>query len=187
MAVKSKRSSKSGLAEMPISPIDRLLKSLDLVAHEMEVKWGAGVLQNLATPDTTAKWLRVKDKLDEAIQGGDYDTVKTKVESLIRGWQLLEREALEAGHDQGKMRDQVWMVVSPESEGIEYVVCKHELDAARMAAQYPAKANVIYTLTQIAKLLDAQSVVKLPPRELSSMFGKTEKPFSQILDDEIPF
>jgi len=187
MVNKSKRNGSTKLDQMPISPLDTLLKKLDLVAHEMEVKWGAGVLQNLATPDTTAKWMRVKDKLDEAIQGGDYDTVKAKVESMIKGWQQLEREALEAGHDQGKMKDQVWMVVSPEAEGIEYIVCKHELDAARMAAQYPAKANVIYTLVQIAKLLDAQSVVKLPAKELISMFGKTEKSFSAMIGDSVPF
>jgi hypothetical protein len=186
MVKKVKKLAASDMAEMPISPIDALLKKLDQVAYDLETLWGAGVLQNLATPDTAARWLRVKVALDKAIEGGDYDTIKAKSESLIRGWQKLEAEAIEAGHDQTRMRGKVWVACSPDN-GIEYIICKHELDAARMAALEPQHANVIYTLPQIAKLLDAQSVVNMPKSHLASIFGKTEKPFSEILEDEIPW
>src|SRR5665213_3354910 len=117
MPKKFTRKSVTKLDQFPVSPIDAVLKKLDLVAAELETLWGAGVLQNLATPDTVARWLRVKVALDDAITGGDYDTIKAKSESLIRGWQKLEAEAIDAGHDQGKMRDRVWLVCSPEAEG----------------------------------------------------------------------
>lgn len=187
MAKKPPRMAASKLDGIPTSPIDALLKRLDALAAELETRWGAGVLINLVTPETAAKWIRAKEGLDAAIQSQDYDAVKVRMENLMKGWQRLEQEAIESGHEQGKFKEQVWCVASPEANGIEYFVAKNELDAARFVAAFPSKANVTYTLAQIAKLLDAQSVVKLPAKELNAMFKKTEKPFSEALGDSIPF
>ena len=89
MVNKSKRTGSTNLNQQPISPIDALLRQLDVVAVEMETSWGSGVLHALCTPETSAKFMRVKDALDQAIQGGDYDNVKAKSESLNRGWKKM--------------------------------------------------------------------------------------------------
>ena len=180
------RKAATSLAETPVSPIDALCKKLDECAYDMETRWGRGVLQSLCTSETSAKWCRVSNKVDTAIQGGDYDTVKSSTESLIRGWKKMEEEAISMGYST-KMHGQVWFVCSPEAEGIEYIVCKNELDSARMAALYPAKASSIYTLKDIARMIDAQSVTKMPKKEREYFTKVNEKMTTEeFLSDSIP-
>lgn len=162
MAVR--KSKKVGVTKadcIPVSPLDALVRKLDLVACELETRWGYGVLHSLAGSDTAAKWVKVKDKLDDAILGGDYDTVKKYSEMLIRGWEALERETLEAGHKPHGV-DTVWFVASPNS-GIEYIICKNDLDAARLVVQWPEKASSVYRLGDLAKMIEAGSL----PQNLS--------------------
>lgn len=180
---KSTRKATTKFDQTPINPIDRILKDLDVVACEMETKYGAGILPNLCAPETSAKFLRVKDALDEAIQSGDYDTVKQKVESLKRGWLKMEQEAKDSGNLE---QIEAWYVF--DNGGIEYIVCKHEGDAARMAALHPSKANVIYSLADVARMIQQGSVVNFTKREVDTFKAEIARPsIGQIIDDEIPY
>lgn len=174
------------LSETPINPIDALVRSLDLVAVEMETRWGKGVLFSLCNPETAAKFIRVKESLDQAIATGDYDVVKQKSESLKRGWQLMNDEAIANGHKTHPT--DIWYVCSPE-KGIEYIVCKHEIDSSRIAAIWPNKASSIYTLADIARMIERQSLsflgakIKGCPEKINVKKTDTE----MFLEDEIPF
>ena len=131
------RKSVTSLAETPVSTFDALLKSLDLLAANLEAKYGAGLLSTLCTPETAGKFMRVHESLNEAIRGGDYDTVKAKVESLKRGWLKMEQDAKDSGYL--KMVE-AWYVVGPES-GIEYIVARQEADTAILAAQHTSSSR----------------------------------------------
>lgn len=183
--VKSSKKSLTKLNEMPISPVDALVRKLDIVALEMETKWGRGVLHGLCTPETSAKFMRVKLALDDAISGGDYDTVKAKSESLIRGWQMMEKEAIEAGHKKGHVTD-IWFCCSPQM-GIEYIICKNEMDASRMVAQYPQRASAIHTLADIAKMIEDGSVVNLEKPRKEELVQKAKSWTEELLQDRVPF
>ena len=185
MNTKSKRTGLTKFNEQPISPVDALVRKLDLVALDMETRWGAGVLHSLCTPETSAKFMRVKEALDEAIRGGDYDTVKAKSESLIRGWQKMESEAIEAGHKIGHVTD-IWFCCSPNS-GIEYIFCKNELDSSRMAAQYPSRVSAIYTFADIARMIEAGSVVNIAGPRKQEVLTKVKSWSEELLSDEVPW
>ncbi len=181
----TRRKASSGLAESPIGPIDALLKSLDLVAANMEAKYGAGILPTLCTPETAGKFIKVNAALTDAIQSGDYDTVKAKVESLKRGWLKLEEEAIASGY---LKTIEAWYVVSP-NDGVEYAFVRNEADAAILAAQMPKKASSIFTLADLARMLENGSVTRLTKPE-KNYFGKVLKEQSETeekLDDEIGF
>jgi hypothetical protein len=181
-----KRTGTTNLNEQPVSPLDALVRKLDLVAVEMETKWGYGVLHGLCNAETSAKFMKVKLALDDAIRIGDYDLVKAKSESLIRGWQKMEEEAIANGHKTHPT--DIWYVCSPE-EGIEYIVCKHEGDSARIAAIWPDRASVIYTLADIARMIENGSLTKLGDK-MKGCPEKVEKPKSwvgELLEDSIPF
>lgn len=180
-----KKISNSRFDEMPQNPLDALIRRLDLVAHEMETSWGRGVLHGLCTPETSARFMRVKLALDDAIAGGDYDTVKAKSESLIRGWQALEKEAIEAGHKKGHVTN-IWFCASPQS-GIEYIICKNELDSARMAAQWPEKASAIFTLADIVRMIENGSVVNIEGKAKEHIVQKAKTWSEELLDDRVPF
>jgi hypothetical protein len=185
---KAKKHGISNLAAQPVNPVDALVRKLDLVSCEMETIWGAGVLHSLCTPETSAKFMVVKDRLDQSIQGNDYDTVKRDSEILIRGWQKIDAEAREAGHKPHGV-DTVWYVAG--KDGLEYIICKHELDSARLVAAHPDKASSVYTLADIAKMIERESL----PNNLSGdkdtflkkMMEKKDLVNYQVPIDEIPF
>lgn len=180
----AKRKAVTKLDNIPVSPIDALCKRLDEVASRLETIWGAGVLHTLATPETSAKWCRVRDRFDAAIASGDYDAVKQTSESLTRGWLKLEEEAIAAGHDRERYKGQVWYVC--DKGDIEYCVVQNELDAARLAALHPNKASSIYTLQDIVRMIEKNSVVNLPKEE-AKYFNDKAQSLSEILNDKIPF
>jgi hypothetical protein len=189
--IKNKKAKKHGITNLtsqPINPIDALVRKLDLVSCEMETIWGAGVLHSLCTSETSAKFMVVKNRLDQSIKENDYDTVKRDSEILMRGWNKMEAEAREAGHKPHGV-DSVWYVSS--QNGLEYIVCKHELDSARLVAAYPKKASSVYTLADIAKMIERESL----PNNLSgdkdtfikNMIEKKDLGFYKVPNDEIPF
>ena len=182
----SKRKALTNMAEMPLSPIDALLKKLDLLMVEMESKYGAGLLPTLCSKETAAKFIRVNSSLDAAIKSNDYDTVLLKVESLKKGWLKMEQEAKESGMLKPV---EAWYVCSPE-DGIEYIICKHEKDSSLIVAQNPSKASCVYTLSDIATMIENASVTRLTPKErqyFKDEAKKSKTAFENYLNDEIPF
>ncbi len=65
--------------------IAEALKPLDLLAREMELKWGPGRLPALVEPEHAALFGKAKDKLNEAIQCNDPDLIVRRVQVMIRG------------------------------------------------------------------------------------------------------
>ena len=128
------------------------------------------------------------DKLDLAIQSGDYDDVKKRSEVLARGWLKMEEETLAAGHKPHGV-DTVWYVAG--KDGLEYIVCKHELDSARLVAAHPDKASSVYTLADIAKMIERESLPNNMTQDsdtfLKRMFEKKAVDNSPMESDEIPF
>lgn len=188
MAKKTEKKSLTKFNEQPVSPVDALVRKLDMVAHDMETRWGSGVLHNLCASETSAKFMRVKLALDDAIQGGDYDTVKAKSESLIRGWLKMEQEAKDGGY---LKTVEAWYVC--DKSGIEYIVCKHEGDTARMAALYPSRASAIYSLADIARMIENGSVVNCVKPEIKLYEAEIKQAqnakgwASEMLQDVVPF
>lgn len=180
------KKSSTRLNQIPISPLDALLHRLDEVAFGMEQRWGAGCLTSLCKPETAAKWVRVKEALDQAILGGDYDTVKAKSESLARGWKLMEQEAIEAGHNLPITG--IWYVTL--ENGIQYAFAENELKAAQLVARNPAMASSVFTLEHIAEMLSKGSVDMLNAaheRYLTEEIKQRKIPMGKIIEDEIPF
>lgn len=186
---KAKKFGSSGLNNIPVSPIDALVKKLDLLSCEMEARWGVGVLHGLCEPETSAKWMRVKFKLDEALLVGDYDLVKQHSENLAKGWLKMEAEAVQAGHDQ---HVEAWYVASPNANGLEYVVCRHRADTARVVAMYPEKASSVYSLEDIARMIERESLpnhmTKPEEDKFTQILARKDNPQkSERLNDEIPW
>lgn len=182
MAKKRSKRAATNLAETPINPLDALVKRLDMVAVEMESKWGSGCLQTLCSPETAAKFMRGSEKLDKAIEQGDYDTVKYAAENLAKGWLKMDQEAIELNRPVA----QIWYVASPADNEIEYIICRHELDSARIVANEPHRANMVYTLAQVAIMIDNGSVglkMRLEPKHVERLKSASE----ELLGDYVPF
>ena len=78
-------------------PIEAALRVRDRTVLEYDSRWGADVLQTLVSPETAAKFARVRDRLDTAIRAGDVDTAINTMAVEMRGLEAMEREAIAAG------------------------------------------------------------------------------------------
>ncbi len=172
---------------MNVDPVSLAIKPLDLVAVQMEAKWGAGVLPQLVSPDMAAKFRRAQDRLDEAILTNDYDTIKGRADALIRGWQAMDLEATKNGHDQ----DNIPVKLVTCADGVKYAFCEDRITASRWVAKHPSMASATLTFEDIANVLQAYSVAySKPGNDKAGYFTGPQAikgDYSPILIDEIPF
>lgn len=114
------------------------LDPLDRVAAEMEAKWGPGRLPRLVSPELAQKFYSAKQKLDEAIRFHQRDEIAHKATVMIRGWQVLDAAATEAGHSPNP--SSVWSVTK---DGKVYRVCLDETDMLKVARESETPQNVV--------------------------------------------
>lgn len=162
-------------------PISAALKPLDEVAVAAEKEWGADVLPWLVSLETRAKFRRAQERLNEAIQGGDFDTIKGRADALIRGWKSLDEEARKLGYSQDNIP--VHIGISPD--GVVYVFCEDKLTAKRYVAKHPEKASATLTFDQAASIFQSYSVANIKRHQLNEIDPNAT--VGEILRDELPF
>jgi hypothetical protein len=125
------------------------IDDLDLVAIEMERKWGADRLRTLVAKDLRAKFDRQRYLTNQAIWHGDLEDVKREARRMITAWNALDRAAEAAGAS--RLVPEVWECVG--RSGAVYALVKggNEARAVSPSGRYVK----VYTLDEIANLLDA--------------------------------
>jgi hypothetical protein len=126
--------------------VSRAIQPLDLVAAEVEGRWGYGRLARLVAPEMAMKFGSAQDRLNAAIAANDGEEVAKRAAILIRGWRALAEAAEAAGH--APLPEGTWSVqhegraftivldradadaVARNDRSPETVVCLHELLAA---------------------------------------------------------
>ena len=160
------------------------VNSVDAVARELEMRWGIGKLEELASPKLAVKFEQARQNFSEACQLDDSDYLVQKANNLITGWKKLETTALEAGHKPGEA--EVWYgIAPPDCDEYNFAIVKWGSDAANIDRdKYP----IVYTLDEVCR------IIKSFQRPLLEA-AKTEFKQSKIIDiktggdlnDPIPF
>ena len=160
------------------------VNSVDAVARELEMKWGIGKLEELASPKLAVKFEQARQNFSEACQLDDSDYLVQKANNLITGWKKLETTAIEAGHKPGEA--EVWYgIAPPDCDEYNFAIVKWGSDAANIDRdKYP----IVYTLDEVCR------IIKSFQRPLLEA-AKTEFKDSKIvniktggnLNEEIPF
>ena len=123
---------------------------LDKLAHEMELKWGAGRLPTLVSEDTAIKFGSAKAKLDAAIEADDVEEVRKRVDVMKRGWSKLDAEAARIGSKPlSALSPDVWTTVSGDGEIV--ALARSREDAEALLAE--GTALRIYTLDEIMRII----------------------------------
>lgn len=167
--------------------IDGALKPLDALASEMEARWGVGRLQELVSPATAAKFQSAKHKLDLAIADGGVGEVIKRAGVLMRGWQALEQEAIDAGNK--PMPADVW-IASVEAENgkpaVQYAIAKNNSDASLAQS-----GLVVYTLPEVARIIRAfNDGLLCHANDVKAAFPKaviTDVRPKEVVEDDVPF
>lgn len=125
------------------------MKPVDAIAAEMELRWGAGKLETLVTPETAAKFESARAKLDVAIFNRDPELVIQRAGVMVRGWKALEAEALRLGHK--PMPPELWYATAPAEFGdeqMQFVIAKDNSAATLAQTDLP-----VYTVTEVARII----------------------------------
>lgn len=127
------------------------MKPVDAIASELELRWGAGKLETLVTPETAAKFESARAKLDVAIFNRDPELVIQRAGVMVRGWKALEAEALRLGHK--PMPPELWYATAPAEFGdeqMQFVIAKDNSAATLAQTDLP-----VYTVTEVARIIRA--------------------------------
>lgn len=159
------------------------IKPLDALAVEMEAKWGRGRLQELVSPETSAKFEAAKAKLDVAIHDVDVPLVIQRSKSLMRGWSVMEKEAIEAGHEPAP--PDVWFCHAPAEDGkkeMGFAIAKSSSVANLAQTELP-----VYTLEEVGRILRAFKLQHLS-HPVKKIWADAELTSIDLLEEqEMPF
>jgi hypothetical protein len=125
------------------------IDELDLVAAEMERKWGVDRLRQLVSKELREKFDRQRYKVAHVTQSsGDVMDVRTECRRMITAWKALDAAAEAAGAS--RLDPEVWEVAG--RTGAVYAIVRTTGDARRVVA---SKRFVhVYSLDEIANLID---------------------------------
>lgn len=162
--------------------IAAMLEPLDRVAVMMERKWGVNRLPRLVSPELAGKFVSAQEKLNEAIERADAEEVKKRAEIMLRGWQALDKAAIEAGH--AEIPDCIWNVTR-EGRGYTVVLDRGDVEKVAADAVNPERVVTVGELLVAWEALRARAVIEraktvFPGAEVKRA-GRDE------LNDEIPF
>jgi len=166
--------------------IDGSLKPLDALASDLERKWGRDRLIELVSPETASKFTTAKAKLDAAIAYNDPQDVIRRVNVMMRGWQALEKEAMQQyGHS--PFPADVW-IASVDEEGhgkpaLEIAIVKDSADESLTKK----KGIITYSLVEIARIVRLFEGQKKEIPKIKELFPDSEITKVTWEDDDIPF
>ena len=69
------------------------IQQVDLLAHEMDLKWGLDRLRLLVDPELRGRFDNQRFKMDEAIRAGDSEQIMTEAQRSLNAYRALDRAA----------------------------------------------------------------------------------------------
>jgi len=163
---------------VPVSNDTRaILDAHDMIAREMELKWGVGRLERLVDETLAKRFQAQKDKFHDAIFDNNQESMQKHGAAMKRAYQALDTEAERLGCKTIDKND-YWEIKHPRVPGaiIRFV---------KMAEEMPIEKpdNVAYVC--IEEMIDY-----IPPMaiEVKQKFGGSKiSPREIFHDDPIPF
>ena len=157
------------------------LNSVDKVARDMEQRWGIGKLEELADPALATRFEQARQNLNHALGQESISEVVAKAEDMIRGWKIIEKKVLEAGHKPECER--VWHMVN--DEGKKYAFVNDSSDHVHFD-----KDITVISMEEVLRVFEAHyeevygEVKKhFPGAEIMKITNKEK----DNLDDKLPF
>ena len=171
------------------------IDGVDQLAHRMELRWGAGRLRLLVSPELREKFDRQRYLLNQAIWHGDLEAVRRETSRMAAAWMALERAAVAARAL--VMSPEVWEV-RLEDGSVAAIVRSPEEAHAVVAS---GRKLAVYTLDEIGRILSHHSAVteaKLTfpgatveavrkPSDPLHAFADTAAGLDDEIHDDIPF
>jgi hypothetical protein len=153
----------------------------DLMAAQMETRWGAGRLRLLVSPEMREKFDRQRYLLNAAIWHGDLEAVRREAKRMVTAWVALDKAATVAG--KAAISPLVWEVAL--ADGTVAAIVPNDHHAGAVLAE--GRAVAVYTLDEIARLLSAypdiaKAKLTFPGAEVTTIRKSISDPLHEIHD-----
>lgn len=166
------------------------VQAVDIVAHEMDKKWGVDRLRLLVGPDLQARFDTQRWKLNQAIDEGSSEQIQVEAQRTINAYRALDKvaSASEATFADPKVLELA------QSDGKVLCVVETHSDASRV--KNDGREKVVLSLAEIVSLLEhykaAVDVLAAFPGAKVTPTRRLDDPVEGIkwrgvIDDEIPF
>ena len=161
---------------------DSLVK-YDEAVTKLEMKWGVDRLPWLVGTDLREKFDRQMERLNKAID--DHVDVEHQVDVTMKGLALLERTAIELGHE--PLTGEYWEAPMPDGKVLAIVPTDWHVSKVKREN----RDMVVYSIDEVAKIIagfrkdSPMDAVKdvFPGAVVEKVKTETE----ELLDDELPF
>jgi len=166
------------------------VQAVDIVAHEMDKKWGVDRLRLLVGPDLQARFDNQRYKLNQAIDAGTSEQVQVEAQRTINAYRALDKAASAGGAD---MADPKVLELAQRNGKVLCVVETHT-DVSRI--KNDGRDKIVLSLAEIMSLLEhyqaAVDVLAAFPGAKVTPTRRLDDPVEGIkwrgaFDDEIPF
>jgi hypothetical protein len=166
------------------------IQAVDILAHEMDKKWGVDRLRLLVSPDLQARFDTQRWKLNEAIEKADSAQIQVESQRTVNAYRALDKAATESEAD---MLDPKMLEIH-QGDGKVLCVVETHIDASRV--KNDGRAKVVVSLVEIVALLEhyraAVDVLAAFPGARVTSTRRLDDPVEGIkwqglIDDEIPF
>ena len=163
------------------------IDEVDLVATEMERKWGCDRLRLMVPKELRAKFDRQRYKLNHEIWHGTLEGVKQEAQRMVKAWKALDAAATADGRNQAS--PEVWETTL--SNGTVAVITWDWTDAALFEAQRNGRKAEVYTLAEIGRMIEAfpgvmRAKTLFPGTEVTAVRGPDRDPLRAIPDSLSP-
>ena len=158
---------------------------LDLVAIEMERKWGAGRLRLLVDTVLREKFDRQRYLVNQALWHGQLQDVIMQARRMITAWQVLDRAAAAAGRPE--LDTEVWEVALPDGAVAAIVRDPHQ--AGKVAAEN--RDVRVYTLNEIGHQIHnvpelSKAKIVFPGATVEKVRTRVSDPLQAVPDSKAP-
>ncbi len=129
--------------------IQKIINQLDELALHYEAVWGVGFLRDNCSDELAQKWDLQVENMEKALQEQNEQNVEKLAMGFLRAYPILEADVYSRNH----------LPLAPahmaiEHNGVEIIIAANNCDVSKMAIRKPNQGARIYTMSQIAKLLD---------------------------------
>lgn len=171
-----------------VTPFEAARAMHDKAVVMMDARWGTDVVQTLVGPELAAKFARVQQRMNAAIEAGDDDAAIQAFGSVVRGYQALDEAATAAGHKPLEIAR--WWATRAD-DGRRYLFTQTADDARVAARQARWEGFQIWSLPEVIRVLEDKSFESvLKAKELwpeAAVVSVAKPPVEWRQGDEVPF
>lgn len=135
--------------------INSVIDGVEATARQYEDKWGVGRLELLVDDELRLKFRQQYERFNNACMAHDVVRVRMAGAGMIRGWQTLDKAAVEAGAQ--PLDPQTWEIQLPDGRVIAF--CRHLHDSFHVARS--GRNIEIWTPEEIVRVITAYPEIAL--------------------------